>query len=41
LCGTIGWFPRHPFTMRALSEVTGLSLRTVGLILAWLCWYLS
>jgi len=40
LCGTIGWFPGYPFTMRALSEVTGLSLRTVGLILAWLCWYL-
>jgi hypothetical protein len=40
LCGRIGWFPGYPYTMRALSTVTGLRLDTVGLLLAWACWYL-
>ena len=40
LCGTIGWFPGYPFTMRGLAETTGLPLPTAGLILAWICWYL-
>ena len=40
LCGTIGWFPGYPFTMRGLATVTGLSVPTSGLIVAWMCWYL-
>lgn len=40
LCGTIGWFPGYPFAIRGLSTVTGLSLDTAGLVLAWACWYL-
>jgi hypothetical protein len=39
LCGTIGWFPGYPFAIRGLSTVTGLSLDTAGLVLAWACWY--
>jgi hypothetical protein len=40
LCGTIGWFPGYPFTMRGLADTTGLSLPIAGLILAWMFWYL-
>ena len=41
LCGTVSWFPGYPFAIRALSTVTGLSLATAGLVLAWACWYLA
>ena len=40
LCGKIGWFPGYPYTMRALSTVTGIPLETAGLVLAWASWYL-
>jgi hypothetical protein len=40
LCGTVSWFPGYPFAIRALSTVTGLSLATAGLVIAWACWYL-
>ncbi len=41
LCGTIGWFPGYPVTMRGLSEITGVSLPMAGLVVAWVCWYVA
>jgi hypothetical protein len=40
LCGDAGWFPGYPAAIRALSWVTGLSVPTAGLVVAWACWYI-
>jgi len=40
LCGNVTWFAGYPALMRAFS-VTGISVMTAGLIIGWLCWYLT
>jgi hypothetical protein len=40
VCASVTWFPGYPLLMRAVS-VTGISLGSAGLIIAWLFWYLT
>ncbi len=41
LCGNIGWFPGYPAAVRALSEVTRMSVPIAALVVAWTFWYVA
>jgi hypothetical protein len=40
LCGSVGWFPGYPASVRGLAEVAGIALPVAALVIAWACWYL-
>ncbi|MDQ1464722.1 MAG: hypothetical protein QOC73_1663 [Actinomycetota bacterium] len=40
LCGNVTWFPGYPGVIRVVA-VTGLRYAVAGLLIAWVCWYLT
>ena len=40
LCGNISWLPAYPALLRLVS-LSGLSLPAAGIVVAWICWYLT
>jgi hypothetical protein len=40
MCGDVTWFPGYPALIRMLG-LTGLRYATAGLIIAWVCWYVT
>ena len=40
LCGNVTWFPGYPGVIRVVA-VSGLRYAVAGLLIAWVCWYLT
>jgi hypothetical protein len=40
LCGNVTWFPGYPGLIRVVA-VSGLRYAAAGLVIAWVCWYLT